>query len=82
MVEGTAHPVALARDCYCGSGSSFGDCHVSDLLAKPCYCESGSPLGQCCLHALDNAQQVDQRTDEPIREPDIPIFRTSTAGRS
>lgn len=48
MVEGTAHPVALARDCYCGSGIPFGECHVSDLRAKPCYCESGRPFGQCC----------------------------------
>jgi hypothetical protein len=41
MVEGTAHPVALARPCYCGSGVPFGECHISDLLAKPCDCESG-----------------------------------------
>lgn len=48
MIEGTAHPVALARDCHCGSGKPFGECHVSRLLAKPCPCESGRPYGECC----------------------------------
>ena len=48
MVEGTAHPVALARACYCGSGVPFGECHISNLLEKPCYCESGKTFGTCC----------------------------------
>ncbi len=48
MVEGTAHPVALARPCHCGSGIPFGECHISNLLTKPCYCESGKTFGDCC----------------------------------
>lgn len=53
MVAGTAHPVALARPCYCGNGVPFGECHITDLLAKPCYCESDKTFGECCYGRAD-----------------------------